>query len=171
MPEDLELLIYLSGGGTVSFDQEGLSNFARDHLGQLQKGDYMWISSFDPPYEAANCSDTAIECGDVHGLLIVGWYTPMTYQAAIDDNTFILSRFFNSPPSDTGVFVIPYVADFTSVQQPVPRPFYCTQYKQDGWAGFVNHDWFFYTLPDLVDIPFGQIYVDPEWQWEASDGD
>jgi hypothetical protein len=84
---------------------------------------------------------------------------------------FYVSTADANPSAD----IVPWVADFTDpaiTQRMVPRPFYCTRYTQDGSPGthFVVHDWFFYTLLNSVTIPSAQLFVDTNWQWEASDG-
>jgi hypothetical protein len=79
---------------------------------------------------------------------------------------------------------VPWVVDFTSppvynngiteTQNPVPRPFYCTLYResvnQDTPDYFSAHDWQFYAMPNQVEASTStgilhQLYVDPNWQW------
>ncbi|MCI0714175.1 MAG: SH3 domain-containing protein [Chloroflexi bacterium] len=147
---------YLSVG--VVGDKDGLSEFARTHLGQLQKGDYMWINSYS----------SAVAGSDVHGFLIVGWGEPMDCSDALSTN-FTAASFADTIPPDP-TLAVPYVVDFVVVQKPIPRPFYCSRFQEPGRPNFVPHEWFFYTLPDQISIPDSELYTDPLWQWEASDG-
>jgi hypothetical protein len=75
-------------------------------------------------------------------------------------------------------YPVPYVVDFSQdLQQPIPRPFYCTAYNasayDDGqdWGFFFDHDWSFFSLPEIVSIDSAQLYVDSDWIWGANDGE
>jgi hypothetical protein len=151
------------GGNGFDIDELGISNFSRQHLGQLQAGDYMFINSYDPTVPPE-------KRGDYHGLMVVGWYSPMDCESAFELE--LSPNAFDISASDTSLdtAMVPWVADFTSVQQPLPRPFYCTRYLQAQMEDFVAHDWYFYTLPDEITIGVDQIYADPNWDWSPNDG-
>jgi hypothetical protein len=88
------------------------------------------------------------------------------YAAAYHITDFFVSR--------SGADTIPYVADFTSpfVNNPTPRPFYCTRFVDDignptaGQPSFFDaHDWYLFTMPDNVTVPVNDLYIDEQWSW------
>jgi hypothetical protein len=142
--------------------QGGLSLFLRDTLGCnsqiLVQGDYIYIN----PQSSSNPNDyEAVE--DAHGLLVVGWGTIVNCSTA-----FTTRRTINDfSPIRTNDNPIPYVADFTTAQPPIARPFYCTMAFDDGSNGtyFFRHDWFFFHLPDVITLLPSEVYVNKAWNW------
>jgi hypothetical protein len=152
------------GGMNTPIRAADFSTFARNYLGPVRAGDYMWIDSYN-----------ASQGGSYHGLVIVGWNTPVDCNTAM--NTIYTTISFSIAATDvpTSTPIVPWVADFTDpsvTQSMVPRPFYCTRFTQDGSPSsfFIPHDWYFYTFPNSVTIPNSQLFVDPLWQWQSSDG-
>jgi hypothetical protein len=163
-----------------TIDLNGMSLFARDNLGQgtniIRSGDYLWINSY---------ADTP---SDAHGLIVVGWGATATCPDALSQvipTTQLYVSYtdaLNSSTSPKGLngtiaLVVPYVADFTTVQSPIARPFYCTRYDQPGRLGFIIHSWRFYQLPNQVSLAYDKnflmpnsVYVAPNWEWTSSDG-
>jgi hypothetical protein len=163
--EDLRPYLYLSGGTLTEGRVTDFTNFVRTHLGALRQGDYMWIDSFNDIENK----------GDLHGLIIVGWREPQNCSDVISGDILSLDDFSPTLPI-TGDYV-PYVADFTGVQQPIPRPFYCTWYKtgDDNYEGFVRHRWYFYTILNensawegTVNLNIDEIYVNSSWLWSEN---
>jgi hypothetical protein len=76
---------------------------------------------------------------------------------------------FTSPPNQSDDTNLPPYVQQT--QSAVPRPFYCTLYRETtGLDFFSAHDWQFYALPNQVEVSTSagvlhQLYVDPNWQW------
>jgi hypothetical protein len=62
---------------------------------------------------------------------------------------------------------VPYVVDFTTAQPSIPRPFYCTMAYDDGSTGtyFYRHDWFFFHLPNVINLPVSELFVNQNWNW------
>ncbi|WP_162909884.1 hypothetical protein [Aggregatilinea lenta] len=168
---DFSGILDVSGGGGITFVQEGISLLVRDGLGLvngealLQAGDYMWIDS--NPY---------------HGLVIVGWGLTQICSSALADSGPLFTNYvdaLNAPneliPEQAGVAqAVPYVADFlgyypNNLQSPIPRPFYCTRYQEPGKTNFSVHDWYFYILPDSITLSPAELYVDPIWSWTSND--
>jgi hypothetical protein len=154
----------INGGVGHPIDPPVFSTYVKTHLGQLKAGDYMWINSYNP----GNPNST------YHGLTVVGWNAPLDCATAIN-NTYLSTSFYVAYTDAGSTSVVPWVADFTNpakTQRMVPRPFYCTQYDEDEnpSTGFVPHDWFFYMLPESVNLPVSQLFVDPNWQWNATHG-
>jgi len=157
------------GGVGFDIDEDGLADFTRTYLSSIQTGDYVWINSF------SNCLTP--NTGTPHGLVVVGWYLSIDCEAAVNSNFSPSSLFLsyadaanNSQVPKGGAdgntaLVVPYVADFTTQQSPVPRPFYCTQWLEPERPTFMAHDWFFYTLPNSITIPLNQLFTSSEWQW------
>jgi len=169
------------GGGEV-FEPVGLVEFVRDHLGQydgqsiLKAADYLWINSYNPEESPP---------GSPHGLVVLGWTTPQicadalsaeytpndfyeTYSDAFAD--LAVTKVIGPNSGESIALVVPFVADFTDLQSPIPRPFYCTRHSEAGKENFKLHSWRFYKFPDQVTLPETQIYIDPQWNWTASDG-
>lgn len=91
-----------------------------------------------------------------------------TYGDAFADPA--ITKALGPSSGETIALVLPFVADFTDLQSPIPRPFYCSAYDEPGKLNFLTHSWRFYTVPDQVTLPDTQIYVDPKWNWTASAG-
>lgn len=136
------------GGVGYGIDAVGFNSFARSKLGTSQAGDYIWIDTVTP-----------------HGLLVIGWNTPVDCATA-STTTYPSNAFFSSASlAPNSASIVPWVVDFGDAQSPVPRPFYCTRYNQPGRTNFSVHDWFFYVLPETGSIPLSKLYVDAFWQW------
>lgn len=166
-----------------NFDLIGLVEFTRDQLGRdteeqpiLKMGDYLWINSYNPELEHP---------GSPHGLVILGWAAPQTCASALtleyEPASFYTT--YNDAFADPAVtkvvgpisggnvaFVVPFVADFTNLQSPIPRPFYCTLYDEEGKENFLYHSWRFYKLSDQITLSESQIYVNSSWNWDSSTG-
>jgi hypothetical protein len=125
--------------------------------GNLQRGDYVWI---DPE-------------GFSHGFVIVGWGQAMNCAAALAA-TFDI----NSLEADGTQGGVPYVVDFTRLQQLIPRPFYCAVFDDNtGLPGTFDRvsSWYFFTISNEITIPISgsspaRLYVDPALTWEAGSG-
>ncbi|MBN8592786.1 MAG: PD40 domain-containing protein [Anaerolineae bacterium] len=138
-----------------------LNSLIAQHLILVRMGDYILI---DP----VNTGQGA------HGLLIVGWgpiencITSMTTRRTIANFT----------ETRVSANTVPYVVDFVRGPSPTPRPFYCSMYNDQTapTVGFFNrHDWYFYPilpgpLPSQLTVAANRLYVDPNWQWTATDG-
>jgi hypothetical protein len=124
----------------------------------------------DPPPEK--------DCGDVHGLLVTGWgeVADCPPIMTVDSNTInnlgggtLLPT--NHPQSPLQLTSngsnVPYVADYTTVQPPVPRPFYCTNYRAPANTNFFPHSWYFFHLPDQISLAWEKLYVPINWGWRA----
>lgn len=159
---------------TGSFNNDNsieiLGTFARDNLSQLRQGDYLWINSARSP---ENCHPNVanVPCGDLHGLIIVGWFQPLECSTVMLGETTIFFESMGTTIPNNGSFV-PYVADFGGAQQPVPRPFYCTRYFQDGFLNFVPHNWYFYTFlstandgTSSIQLSTSEISINSTWSW------
>gem|GEM_PF-2703583 len=169
----LSLVDFLNLDSGLVEESDELVNFVRSNLltdgsGNpiLQAGDYVFINSFAGPNT------------DYHGLIVVGWQSPQNCSVIVDQATPALnpnqlyasySEAFANPNvprnSDGNAIVVPYVADFTTAQSPIPRPFYCTRYFEPGKLGFAPHDWWFFHLPNQITLPYSSIYTNPSWQW------
>ena len=126
------------------------------NLAGIQMGDYILIDPFDTG-------------GGAHGVLVVGWGSITNCGTAIG-NRYTISSFTQSRTSSN---MVPFIADFTRAQSPVPRPFYCTMYndQQSPVQGFFErHDWRFYTIANFISRTKDQLYIDPNWQWTTNDG-
>jgi hypothetical protein len=157
--------------GIVNLPSQFIDDIVEPYLGAdannanlLRAGDYIFINSVENGV------------GDYHGLIVVGWQSVINCADNISrpdlaSNAFYVS--YNDALADTTIprtslgnaLVVPYVADYTTVQQPIPRPFYCTRYRDPNLLNFVNHDWWFYRLPNSITITKSTIYVDELWQW------
>jgi hypothetical protein len=143
-------------------------------------GDYIWIDSLD--------SDTQTSQDTTHGLLVAGWGEAENCANVINPPngdppgsrvslTAGLYYSYTSAVQDGIQHPVPYVVDFSrGLQQPIPRPFYCTSYdapsynEEIDWSFFLNHDWYFFSLPYEMSIESNRLFVDLEWSWEESDG-
>jgi hypothetical protein len=105
-----------------------------------------------------------------HGLLVAGWGAPVSCETALGSGRVTSGNglsvtFENALTTDP----VPYIVDFSyTLQQPIPRPFYCTSYNRvgDGWSYFnMEVGWFFFTLPNQVTIDIERFYVSPNWTW------
>jgi hypothetical protein len=139
-----------------------------NRVGLIQAGDYAWISPSGK---------------DPHGLLVAGWgpirncgdiieHPAGGQRVALGDGQLFPT--YEAAVSAGITYPTPYLVDFSyRVQHPIPRPFYCTQYRTTstgGWTTFAIHDWYFFTMPDTVNIPSTSLHVRPDWQWEQNDG-
>jgi hypothetical protein len=161
--QDVSLYLILSDGVINEGADTALGDFARNHLKDLRRGDYMWIDSVTG------------STGDYHGLMVVGWFEPRDCPEVMVNITPLPFSSFSSEIPANGNYV-PYVADFTGTQQPVPRPFYCTRYRQETlrpeFEGFVPHNWYFYQFlsrdasgNSSIDLAPNEIFVNPNWNW------
>ena len=153
-----DLASYLNLTAGLVTNATGLATFVSSEFNasgrQLQLGDYMYINPLNQ---------------DDHGLLVVGWGPILPCADAIAARFNIDS--FEPIYTTTVNQIVPYVADFTRAQSPVPRPFYCTMYLEPGGlVNFAVHDWYFYTIPNQITLSISKIYVDPNWQWENTNG-
>jgi hypothetical protein len=102
--------------------------------------------------------------GGAHGLFVIGWRAIDSCPTVVTTR-YSLTDFTSSRQTNN---TTPYVVDFTTAQSPVPRPFYCSM-SEDKLApttGYFNrHDWYFYTLPDVVTLPLSTLWNDPNWNW------
>ncbi len=187
------------GTGVVG-NPSGLSQFVVQQIGQnnIQRGDYLYINS-NPTHglviigwgSAISCRDAIFASGVVPSTTP---YTPPSTATPrgvyVDRNVNQFADTYQTAPSLGITNPVPWVVDFTSppdrsndpqgqnvtqeTQSPVPRPFYCTLYResvyQDTQDYFSAHDWQFYALPNQVEVSTStgvlhQLYVDPDWQW------
>lgn len=121
------------------------------NLVSLQMGDYILI-------------DPVNTNGGAHGLLVVGWGPIENCQVSLTTRR----RIDNFSVSRVNANTVPFVADFARQPSPTPRPFYCSIYDdqiQPVVGSFNRHDWYFYTLRNIITINRFQLYVDPNWQW------
>jgi hypothetical protein len=129
----------------------------------LRMGDYIFINT-----------------NPTHGLLVVGWQTAQNCEIALRGTGnplrhWQITDFAMSYADAQGILnPVPYVADFTSpfVNNPTPRPFYCTRFVDDignptaGQPSFFDaHDWYLFTMPDNVTVPVNNLYIDEQWSW------
>lgn len=138
----------------VVTDVAGLATFASLNFGSLQAGDYVYINPFD---------------NDNHGMLIAGWGPIEDCSLAVGTRYTITN--FQSAYTTSVANIVPYIVDFTRAQSPTPRPFYCSLYLESGaFINFARHDWYFYTLGNVLTLRRDKIYTDPTWQWTSTDG-
>jgi hypothetical protein len=131
---------------------------------EIIMGDYVWINS----QKGTSASS------DAHGLLVVGWQEGIGCQIALDTVTTTLTFYSTASQASINNIInpIPYVVDFNRLQRPSARPFYCTAYPDPSGRvasneNFFNpHDWYFYSMPDSIQITLSQFYVSPNWQWQ-----
>jgi uncharacterized repeat protein (TIGR01451 family) len=155
----------------VVTNQAGLSQFIGSVFpgNALQMGDYIFINPF--PAKGGKV--------DTHGLLVVGWgdidagtnglSCEHAWSKRLTINSFYKTR---AEASVHYQYPVPYVADFTTAQQPTPRPFFCTMAYAQGTNApyFFRHDWYFYTMPNSITIDqsqltLAQLFVDQLWNW------
>ncbi len=140
-------------------DVPGLSGFVSRNLSQVVAGDYVLI---DPRAQGA------------HGLLVVGWGNIRNCPVVLKPESRLNINNLQPSFEATSENYVPYVVDFTRAQSPVPRPFYCTMYNESDVQNFARHDWYFYRLPDQLLVNVSgiepRLYVDPNWQWNNTDG-
>jgi hypothetical protein len=88
------------------------------------------------------------------------------------DEQYLYSTYSGADLSANVDYPVPYVVDFSAgLQQPIPRPFYCTAFERaTGWGYFSEHNWYFFTLPNTVTIPIDISFIDLEWQWTDTSG-
>jgi hypothetical protein len=140
--------------------------------------------------EALSCEDAIFGGTTNNGLNATAfkrWTVDQFAETYAPSNTIALNQTIINNP-------VPWVVDFTAppdysnnnqnvlqeTQNPVPRPFYCTMYRDFQLGGgarpippvdfFFPHDWQFFTLPDQVvfsnqSTPLNQLYIDPNWGW------
>jgi hypothetical protein len=135
-------------------------------------GDYLYIST-----------------NPSHGLVVVGWGEALNCgQAIFANGTSLANGYrqwsinnFGLTYADAQAKIISnpvlYVADYTTAQSPMPRPFYCTWYDQTsdptanpppGQSNVLrfNEHWFhFYQMPDEVRLLAQQLYTNTNWVW------
>jgi hypothetical protein len=147
----------LSSGGSPDFDRNLMGTFALNHLSTIQYGDYVYIIPEATP----------------HGLLIVGWQTANVCPNVLSNNNnqlFTSATLYSSRSEafNQGVInPVPYVADYTTAQSPMPRPFYCTRYIQTVSpppgqtlvTSFGAHDYYFYRIPDEIRLLPRQLFT------------
>lgn len=149
-----------------------MGTFAAQHLAELEAGDYVWIN----PYVG--------EGRTPHGLIVVGWQVANFCRDVLSDNTnqrFIPESLYSTRDL-SAQFVsnpVPYVADYTTAQSPMPRPFYCTLYDQtsdpnastppgQGSVLRFNEHWFhFYRMPNQIRLSAQQLFTNTNWVWGA----
>ncbi len=166
-PSDLDMYPYILDNlrlGVVD-DPEGLGAFLGAVLGSIQMGDYIFINPVLVPGQAS----------DTHGLLVVGWgpinncslfWRPRNLAEGIGYTVSSFSVTREQAVSQGIANPAPYVADFTSLQPPTPRPFYCTMSNDpDPDLDFFRHDWYFYLMPDQITIEPTELYVGDNWNW------
>ena len=183
----------LTASDEAEVAKNAISNLARDSLSftgtgnddeVVERGDYVWINTG---------SGTPGDPLDdrTHGFLVVGWYTADDCSAIIHPDTGTrpgLSEIADTYETAISTITnpVPYVVDFSyQIQQPIPRPFYCSHfdaantYDQTDVGGglpwhwdFFNrhHNWYFFHMPDDVTLELQQIYVDLDWTWRETDG-
>jgi hypothetical protein len=149
---DLFLFIPSLEDGRVE-DINGLGVFVATHLSTVKMGDYAWI---DPLSQST------------HGLIVVGW-GPIE-DCSLSHSTRRRIQDFQVAYDASMPNLVPYVADFTRVQSPTSRPFYCTRYFEVNQANFTRHNWRFYRLSDQITLSLSKIYVDDQWTWTFNDG-
>jgi hypothetical protein len=180
---EMNEFLTLSSGTIQSYQgaEVKLARFTRNQLSpQIRAGDYVWIDSANPQLPIG-------QQGDYHGLLVAGWGRTQTctdataqtpsplfesYQLAFDSDDISEEQF----EGELIALTVPYVVDFTGndpstyLQTPLPRPFFCTRWLQFGnERSFIAHQWWFYTLPNMLNLPLSSIYVDSIWNWSNSD--
>jgi hypothetical protein len=138
----------------IVIDSTGLATLVRGALlcsnQILEQGDYVYID-LPPPDQ------------DRPGLLVVGWGPIVNCSDAFGTirtiNDFTATRDDSHP--------VPYVSDCTTEQPPIARPFYCTMAFDDGYTGtcFYRHDWFFFDLPDSINLNQREVCVNSDWNW------
>ncbi|MCI0708943.1 MAG: hypothetical protein L0154_02160 [Chloroflexi bacterium] len=136
---------------------------------QIEYGDYAWISSPN---------------NRTHGFIVAGWGNAVECSTVLPNPTVSartsftigngLYRTREVAQSNGLANAVPYVVDFSwQLQQPIPRPFYCSSYDapHPPWTHFeLYHNWYFYHIPETVEIPVEQIFVDTDQTWGNSDG-
>jgi len=179
-----DLTPYLTGmnvSGSTNIgviDSVGLAIKIRGNLGIdvnntpiLRTGDYVYINPLN---------------ADFHGFIVIGWWKIRSctgaaiYDQDIVDYPLTYLEAFNNPnivkyAANNLALTVPYVVDFTGVQDPKPRPFYCTNFDEpdldnDLNTYFSDHSWRFFTLPSQINIPVSQIYTNHNWVWRSQDG-
>jgi hypothetical protein len=174
----------------------GLSPYVAQRIGQdIQRGDYLYINS-NPTHglviigwgSAENCPAAIFSSG------VAAATTPYTLPTSTTPRgvyrNWNVNQFADTYQTALSLGIanpVPWVVDFTSppnlsddtnpppyvqqTQSAVPRPFYCTLYRETtGLDFFSAHDWQFYALPNQVEVSTStgvlhQLYVDPNWQW------
>ncbi|MCI0709736.1 MAG: hypothetical protein L0154_06190 [Chloroflexi bacterium] len=187
-------IISLSSGKVL--DNVMLSNIVTGVVSEIKYGDYMWINT-----GASTPLDT--DDDDTHGLLVVGWGEAKNCADVIEPSSGVRTQLIVGSSTDISPTLgdantagvpnpVPYVVDFSfRIQQPIPRPFYCTRFDAEdytssfvvteddpqgnstdrNWSVFdFNHSWYFFALPDEIMLDIEFLHVDATWQWlEATD--
>jgi predicted outer membrane repeat protein len=157
--------INLSSGATLGTPNfSGLSQFLWNRINTIQTGDYIWINPL---------------LGDDHGFIVVGWTEATNCKLALEDPPTSYFSTFSQAIDNNVVSPVPYVVDFTRLQRVSPRPFFCGYYsdplsdytpENEEDNKFSDHDWFFYTTPNFINITLQQLYIVSNWSWANENG-
>lgn len=134
-----------------------LNDLISSELAIVQMGDYI-------------LTDPVNTGGGAHGLFIVGWGSIENCDQSLNTRRSV----DNFTVSRISANTVPYVVDFAgTLLSPTPRPFYCSIYSDQiapkiGY--FSRHDWYVYTLKNMITIPVGKLYVDTQWVWDSTSG-